>query len=136
MKSFIDHLKDYVDPERHEINARYAASQKHKHDEPTISHDHSPHAQRSIPQPPEPHKDDADHIAHFKELHRQLEETGRHLHNKGYHIDIDYQSHHAARHGKDGQGSTLFYNVALASPKRLTISKRATESYRGNHPPK
>jgi heme-degrading monooxygenase HmoA len=72
---------------------------------------------------------DKEHIAAFKEAHKTMEEHAHHLHHRGYNMDIDYESNHAARHGKS-RGSTLFYNVALHSPKRVTVSKSALEAKR------
>ncbi len=77
---------------------------------------------------PAPQTDDHDddhHIARFHELHKQMEETAKHLHKRGYHIEIEYKSDHAARHGRSGKGSTLFYNQAMLSPKNVSVSKSA-----------
>jgi hypothetical protein len=64
-------------------------------------------------------------IDKFHEAHRHLEELGHHLHKRGYHMEIEYKDHMAARHGREGQGSTLFFNQALHSPKDVSVSKSA-----------
>lgn len=61
--------------------------------------------------------------ARFHELHAQMEEVGHHLHKRGYHMEIEYKSEHAARHGR--KASTLFYNHALKTPKTVSVSKSA-----------
>jgi hypothetical protein len=76
------------------------------------------------PEPTDEHPDSY-HINKFHELHSQLEEHARHLHKRGYHIEIEYKSDMAARHGRAGKGSTLFFNQALHSPKDVSISKSA-----------
>lgn len=64
-------------------------------------------------------------IEKFHAAHKQLEELGHHLHKRGHHIEIEYKSHLAARHGREGRGSTLFFNQALLSPKKVSVSKSA-----------
>lgn len=86
-------------------------------------HDHKP--PKPVDRDDQSNVPDEEHIRRFHELHRQLEETGHHLHRRGYHMEIEYKSDNAARHGKQGSGSTLFYNDALHSSKNVSVSKSA-----------
>lgn len=74
-----------------------------------------------------PNDEDQEHIDRFHDLHHELERAGHHLHKKGYFVDIDYASNHAARHTDKGKhkGSTLSFNQALLSKKKIRISKSA-----------
>lgn len=71
---------------------------------------------------------DQEHIDAFHEAHAHLHELGKVLHEKGYHINIEYPDKQKFRtvHAAGGpKGGTTFFNHDLFAKKKISISKSA-----------
>lgn len=76
------------------------------------------------PEPQQSEPSTQDHVKRFHELHKELMDTAKHLHSKGYHMEVEHHDNpHAARHGR--KSSTYNINQAVTGKHTLSVSRSA-----------